>query len=41
MNTAADAYEVPLTRRLGCAAFGVLPPALFISGVANGLLVSW
>lgn len=38
VNTAAGAYCVPLPRHLGCAALGVLPPSLFISGVANGLL---
>lgn len=37
VNSAAGAYEVPLGRHAWCAAISIVPPALIISGLANGL----
>ena len=38
VNSAAGAYDVPLQRQAWCAALSIVPPALIISGLANGLL---
>ena len=38
VNSLAGAYGVPLTRHGWCAAVSLVPPSLFISGIANGLL---
>jgi uncharacterized membrane protein YdjX (TVP38/TMEM64 family) len=35
VNSAAGAYDVPLSRHLGCAAIGIAPQALFFSGLGN------
>jgi len=40
VNTAAGAYGVSLARHAWCAAVSIAPPALIISGLANGLLTS-
>jgi len=37
VNSAAGAYEVPLGRHAWCAAISIVPPALIVSGLANGL----
>ena len=39
VNSAAGAYEVPLGRHAWCAAVSIVPPALIISALANGLFV--
>ena len=38
VNTAAGAYGVSIVRHAWCAAIAIVPPALFISAIANGLL---
>lgn len=38
VNSAAGAYGVSLRRHAWCAAVSIVPPALVISGVANGLI---
>ncbi len=38
VNSAAGAYGVPLARHAWCAGLSIIPPALFISAVANGLI---
>jgi uncharacterized membrane protein YdjX (TVP38/TMEM64 family) len=38
VNSAAGAYGVPLSRHAWCAAVSIIPHALVISGLANGLL---
>ncbi len=38
VNSAAGAYGVALTRHAWCAGVSIVPPALLISAVANGLL---
>ncbi len=38
VNSTAGAYGVPLPRHAWCAAVSIVPPALVISGFANGLL---
>jgi uncharacterized membrane protein YdjX (TVP38/TMEM64 family) len=38
VNSAAGAYGISLQRHAWCAAVSIVPPALFISGLANGLL---
>jgi len=40
VNTAAGVYSVSLIRHGWCAAISIVPQALFISAVANGI-VSW
>jgi uncharacterized membrane protein YdjX (TVP38/TMEM64 family) len=38
VNSLAGAYEISLVRHGWCAAVSLIPPALIISGIANGLL---
>jgi len=41
VNTVAGAYEVPLFRHAWCAAVSIVPRAVFLSAVANGLASAW